>query len=372
MREYMPRILVITVSFLLTIGISPLMISAGMTVKCADCHTMHDSEAGRSVTGTGPKPYLQRAAGSFTCWGCHAKGTTNNIDPVTGAPQVMHMNAVDLAGGNFAYITGNKSGTSGDTKTRGHNIADTGETDNNFSSGAYPPGDEFSQSGEGLNNTSFTCAGKFGCHGDRTSSEEFGGISGAHHSDRTMLQFGSINEEAQGLTVAASYRFLLGVKGGEDPDWQATVSGADHNEYKGADGGTESTRTSPGGNTVSGFCAECHGDFHGNASDTGGHSPWKRHPSDVSLPGAGTEYAGYTTYNTMVPVGRTVIPNMPGSSVNPDGETDDIVMCLSCHVAHAGPYKDMLRWNSADMIAGTTGDGAGNGCFVCHAGKDGI
>jgi hypothetical protein len=337
----MLRVFVILLIIILTIVISPLLISANLSVKCSNCHTMHNSEDALSVTGAGPK-------------------------------QIMHSNATDLAGGNFAYITGNKPGISGDTKTRGHNIIDTTVTDTNFSSGTYPPGDEFSQSVDGFSNTTFTCAGRFGCHGDRTANDEFGGIGGAHHSGRMALKFGSINEDAQGLTVATSYRYLFGVKGGEDSDWQATVSASDHNEYKGATAGTESTKTSPGGNTISGLCAECHGDFHGNASDTGGTTPWRRHPTDISLPGTGTEYASYTIYNTVVPVARTSIPNTPGSSVNPSGTTDDIVMCLSCHTAHAGPYKDMLRWNYADMVAGTTGDGAGTGCFVCHAGKDGV
>jgi hypothetical protein len=330
---------------------------------------MHNSQDGQSVVGVGPQPFLVNTAGSTPCWGCHAQGTGNNIDPVTGAPQIRHTNANDLAGGNFAYITGDKAGVTGDTETRGHNVIDTGVTDDNFSNGIYPPGDEFSQS---IDNANFTCAGKFGCHGDRSAEDEYDAVHGSHHTKDFMLKFGSIDESSQGSSVGTSYRFLLGVKGGEDSDWHATSSDSDHNEYKGATSGVESTQTSPGSNSVSGLCAECHGDFHGNATDTGVSSPWKRHPTDISLPGAGTEYANYTSYNLQVPVARTVIPDSPSNTVDPIGTSDDIVMCLSCHRAHTSPYQDILRWKYEDMIAGTTGDGAGQGCFVCHSSKDGV
>lgn len=326
---------------------------------CVMCHTMYSNENGTAaVTGNSP------------CWGCHATGTSNNIDPFTQAPQIDHMNATDLAGGNFAYITGNKAGWTGDTKTRGHNVVNTMVTDDNFRAGTYPPGDEFSQSGEGFNNTTFTCAGKYGCHGDRNIIDEFKAVRGAHHDGGTVLKFGSINESVQGATVGTSYRFLYGVKGGEDPDWQATASTFDHNEYKGVTTGTESSKTYPGGNTISGLCAECHGNFHGS-TDTGGSSPWRRHPTDLSLPGEGTEYTAYTTYNVEVPVARTSIPNSPRTQVTPSETSDDIVMCLSCHRAHASPYQDILRWKYEDMKVGATGSTANSGCFVCHSTKDG-
>jgi hypothetical protein len=360
-------------TFLISLAILglPLSLFAEVSSVCSNCHTMHNSQGGQSITGGAPQPFLVKANGALSCWGCHAKGTGDNIDPVTGAPQIKHTNPVDLAGGNFAYITGDKSGITGDTKTRGHNVIYTGVTDDNFNGGTYPPGDEFSQANEGFNNTTFTCAGKFGCHGDRTVDGDFDSIRGAHHSDGAVLKFGSIDEVAQGNSVGTSYRYLLGVKGGEDSDWEATVSEADHNEYKGSTGGTEGTKTSPGGNTISGLCAECHGNFHGDATDIGNASPWKRHPTDVSLPGSGTEYANYTTYNPQVPVARTTIPNSPSSSVDPTGTSDDIVMCLSCHRAHASPYQDILRWKYDEMVAGTTGSSAGTGCFVCHSQKDG-
>jgi hypothetical protein len=363
-------IMIFTLTLIIINSPSPLF--AEVSKKCADCHTMHNNQDGQPIVGAGAQSFLLNTAGNTSCWGCHAGGTANNIDPVTGAPQIRHTNSTDLAGGNFAYITGDKSGATGNTKTRGHNVIDTGVTDDNFSSGAYPPGDEFSQSVDGLNNATFTCAGKLGCHGDRTAENEDEAIYGSHHAKDSVLKFGSINEASQGSSSGTSYRFLSGVKGGEDSDWEASVSVSDHNEYKGATSGTESTKTSPGGNTISGLCAECHGNFHGDVADTGGSSPWGRHPTDISLPDTSAEYANYTTYNVQVPVARTTIPNVAGNTVDPADTTDDIVMCLSCHRAHASAYPDMLRWNYEDMVAGASGEAAGTGCFVCHSSKDGV
>ncbi len=368
----MSGILSIYFVFIIVLSSFPIPLFAEITVDCLNCHTMHNSQDGGAISASGAAPYLLKAEGNTPCWGCHAQGAAYNIDSVTGAPQVRHKNTSDLAGGNFAYITGDKEGKTGDTITRGHNVIDTGVIDNNFSSGIFPPGDEFSQSGDGFTNTSFTCAGKFGCHGDRSVEDGNLAIRGAHHTITNALKFGSIDENAQGSTVGTSYRFLLGVKGGEDSDWQATVSADDHNEYKGATSGVESTKLAPGGNTVSGFCAECHGNFHGDATDTGGISLWKRHPTDISLPGTGTEYAVFTNYRPETPVARTEIPGSPSNTVDPTGTTDDIVMCLSCHMVHASPYSDILRWNYEDMVVGTTGDAAGTGCFACHSSKDGV
>jgi predicted CXXCH cytochrome family protein len=178
-------------------------------------------------------------------------------------------------------------------------------------------------------------------------------MKGAHHTDDSTID---------GNSVGSSYRFLKGVHGLENPTtaWR-NVSATDHNEYKGATSQGASSRTSPVNNTISGFCAECHGYYHGSAADeTGGSvSPWKRHPTDFSLPSSG-EYASYTTYSVVAPVARTN-PSSISGTVNPGGTSDDIVMCLSCHGAHATANYKLMRWdNKANM----------SGCVVCHTSKN--
>lgn len=349
---------------------------------CANCHTMHNSQNGAPMNWDGsstPNETLLRG----NCWGCHAyaliNSTGRNIEFGGTTPQVAHTNATDLAGGNFAYITGHKavdptdSVVSANRDTAGHNVIETGNTED-ISAMFPPPGDEYNQTG--ITSSSFTCAGIYGCHGDRTiSGGSMAAIRGSHHVNDNVLKFGSINEAQQGTTTALSYRFLKGVKGGEDNDWQASSSATDHNEYKGATAGVEAGSASvPGGATISGLCAECHGNFHGEAADIG-TGPWLRHPTDIVLPSSTSKeyymYNGGTgtnnPYSLSAPVARASIPDSPSQYVNP-GTDDAIVMCLSCHKAHASANADLLRWNYEDISAGTGSDTTR--CFICHTTKD--
>jgi predicted CXXCH cytochrome family protein len=338
----------------------PLFSEARVTGVCSNCHTMHNSQNGQAVVAEGPQECLLNRAG---CLGCHGQGTAQNIITNGNIPQVLHTNATDLAGGNFAYITDAKvripSGE--DFKRVGHNVIDLGSAYKDTQL-ASPPGDE---QGTGITNDNFTCSGAKGCHGDRTVEDKLLSLKGAHHTDDGVLKFGSISESGQGdNSTGLSYRFLKDVYGGEDTDWQATTGSTDHNEYKGATSGVEvGDAYTPGGNTISGFCAECHGNFHGGSADIGGPTgtPWLRHPTDISLPGIG-EYIAYTSYDLTVPVARVNIPSSPQPDVS---DTNDIVMCLSCHRAHASPYFKMMRWD----YKGWPGNDEPNYCAMCHSSK---
>jgi predicted CXXCH cytochrome family protein len=181
--------------------------------------------------------------------------------------------------------------------------------------------------------------------------------------------------------VYNSYRFLMGVKGYENngtKKWE-NFDQNNHNEYFGAITPMSFTGAEcnichtpqgvqPTNNTISGFCGTCHREFHtvqGIGGDTS--SPFTRHPTDVVLPGSG-EYADYNGagnfYSVEAPVARTAVPNSIGNTVSPG---TDVVMCLSCHMAHASNYPDMLRWDYNTMIAGGGGSG---GCFTCHTTKN--
>ncbi|MDP2277567.1 MAG: cytochrome c3 family protein, partial [Nitrospirota bacterium] len=222
--------------------------------------------------------------------------------------------------------------------------------------------------------TRLTCSGTTGCHGDRAVAGVGASMKGAHHTNDAALKFGTISEAGQSNTnVGLSYRFLLGVRGGEETNWMGvSPSSTVHNEYKGATAGVEGTISTPGGNTISGFCSECHGDFHGGATDIGGPAgtPWLRHPTDITLPGGTTEYAAYTVYNITAPVARTAIPNAISGTVVPG---TDKVMCLSCHRAHASANFKMMRWDykNATLLSGTPViTDALYGCVVCHTSKN--
>lgn len=355
---------------------------------CSDCHTMHFSQNGSSMR-LGNGQFIEHGEGEcadchsdtravllrLDCLGCHASNPSGGSNIINSNwPQIAHNAATDLAGGNYRYVFADD--------TYGHNVHGFGSAipddnwlgndppgyDTNYdpsTSGGYDPGQDAGQ---------IMCAGQNGCHGNRDTSVPYLAMRGTHHANDSMLKFGTIAEAQQGSTSGTSYRFLYNIHGGEDSDWQATVSATDHNEYKGQ---TYASRPLAGGQTwgatlqtLSQFCAECHGYFHASdeinnqAPPTG--SPWKRHPTDVSLPASG-EYSAYTAYSTEAPVARTTIPTNPSGTVTPAGSTDDIVMCLSCHKAHASEYGDILRWDYSNMIAGGSGSG---GCFTCHTTKN--
>ncbi len=350
--------------------ISPAEAGAKISGSCSNCHTMHNSQNGATITGT-PNKMLLRS----DCVGCHASGISGNINPFTNAPQVSHSGSTDLAGGNFAYIS--------DSDANGHNLIEFSNPDDTLNGppGAFlEPGHETAVTGSNM-----TCAGDNGCHGKRVEGSGISGVNalkGAHHKNVE----GRINVADNHYN---SYRFLWGVKGYEDKDWQNSLSAVDHNEYFGTASppsyssgncannchGADSI-TAPQ-NTISGFCATCHGNFHsldnvvygpGAGIGMSNSSPFQRHPNDTVLPGGSSEYAVYTSYNVDVPVARGAVPfgSSPTVIPNDSGATGSIIMCMSCHRAHASPYAKMLRWDYRNSILSV----ALMGCNVCHTSKN--
>ncbi len=359
-------------------------VNAEVTGDCVNCHTMHSSQGG------GPVAY-EFSGGSFSsttnpqntllisdCVGCHtAIDSSTWKDTITGAPIVYNTSAPDygattgdgkyagLAAGNFYWV--------GQDQANGHNIfvADTALTDapGRVSSGCT------SDCHNSLTYSGILCTyrgwlGSCGnCHmvtGDSTYPSN----TRWHHRDDSGPVVDSPEE--------GWYRFLgghqsgdgRGVAGIEDPDWEHTPTSTSHNEYLGK---VDSAKSTSGGfyrvgaNAISGFCMGCHNAFHIQDTTGSGASPWIRHPSDAVIPITG-EYAGYTTYNPLAPVARPSLTGWtgPSSSVNESGASaKDLVMCLTCHRAHASPYYKMLRWDYKSTTLATSL----SGCRVCHSMK---
>jgi len=230
-----------------------------------------------------------------------------------------------------------------DSDARGHNVTGLTAKDSTFLTKNIP--------GSTTAYTQLTCAGQYGCHGNRTAgNDDIAGVKGAHHTDDT----GGIT----GASVGLSYRFLDSILGKEDSDWEHDNTNNSHNEYKGSTG----TAT----DTISYLCATCHGKFHrwqGGAPEVGTASPWLRHPTDVVLKGTG-EYANYITYSLVAPIARPDPTNVADTTVVTPGR--DIIMCLSCHRAHGSPYYKMIRWDYKSASLST----ALSGCSVCHTSKN--
>ncbi len=330
--------------------------------QCSNCHTMHNSQDGAAVNAAGNADNLLSAG----CVACHT-GATGQKATLTNAPIVLHTtdpvtqgNGKTNAGGSFYWV--DDDGGAADSK--GHNVVGISNKDVKLPDG--PPGfDASATTGVTFDSKTLavaawtadsqelTCAGTRGCHGTRDAAD-FGGIKGAHHNNTDV----AATQATAPTTVGNSFRFLAGIKGLEDANWEYNAIASTHNEYYGkADNGSYGDK-----GTISYLCAECHGAFHADIGRSS--SPWTRHPTDIVLP-ASSEYNAYTAYSVEAPVARASLVGLTANTVTPG---TDIVMCLSCHRAHGTPEPDLLRWTYTGMVAG--GTSADTGCFTCHTSKN--
>lgn len=367
------------IKVLLSMALSLALICSGTSAwakvqgPCADCHTMHNSQDGAVVDGDGPSRSLTIGG----CIGCHT-GTNDggNIPYVNQSGEPTYVSGAGatnatLAGGSF-YWVGQDSAA---TDPMGHNVVGIAASDRNIANNT-PPGFNSTTAGEvGIladwTANQLTCAGTYGCHGPHGAADDFTDLAGAHHGD---------------TGIAADYRFLTGIQGIEDPDWEYSASATDRNVYHGQARSDASVKTDKA--TISYFCSTCHGDYHAGSEvvyggSTIGENAWLRHPTDYDLNDAQGEYAAYngdgTSYSVEAPVAAD-LKTLTGITTATQHDTQidvtntantAIVTCISCHRAHGSPYADLLRWDYAGMEAGDTAQTAtGEGCFVCHTTKD--
>jgi len=345
--------------FLMIICCLPGHTLAKVEGLCSNCHTMHHSQNGGVLSEWGESgPY--KALLINDCLGCHM-GTN---DGTNQTPHVFSSTAPTygdtgtegncLAGGNFYWVTQ----ANGDVAA--HNVAGLANADVTLST---PPGFdgtytdyEGNAAGEGswAAGQQVTCAGTYGCHGHHNIDDSVKAIYGGHHAAGSTID---------GSSVGNSYRFLMGILGMEDTDWEYQPTSTAHNQYYGVDRGAVPDRQ-----TINYLCAECHGDFH-SISGAGSSSPWLRHPTDFDMGNTGTssEYRNYPgdvshTYSVVAPVANTDVSSVISTVTFTD---DTIVTCISCHRAHGTPYFKLMRWDYKNWPGGGT-----NGCNICHTEKD--
>jgi len=333
-----------------------------MKQLCVNCHTMHNSQGGVAPGGNVKRGALLNS----TCYGCHTTDliTTSNVDG--GRPLVLNTSGpvygltgteaghTTLAGGDFYWV-------SVVSDLKGHNVNGIATQ-----SSRIPPGGSATNVFD--SSRPLTCAGINGCHGDLSRTDEIVAMSQTHHAAELSID---------GSTVARSFRFLNGIAGFEDPNYELTVTSSDHNQYKGAarsgvEGPLSATIT-----TISESCARCHGNFHSGSGNDGvldGASvaftdPWIRHPVDYDMGGLGGEYLGYGpsgTYKVATPLGSINVTSAIGTvTLNSTIDKNAIVVCVSCHRAHGSPYDYSLRWDYKNWPASGY-----NGCGDCHTAKD--
>jgi hypothetical protein len=222
-------------------------------------------------------------------------------------------------------------------------------------------------------------------------------IRGAHHQSYDGLKNDGLDPNFYNSPLSHSYRFIRSLRGygNEVERWQNN-SPTSHNEYVGGYdntaigdilkntnfatttsctrchvGGQQATtsRLTVPGQSMTGFCLTCHGLFHSSGVTNGSSGAFLRHPSDYVIPDR-DEYSSYTVFNVNAPVARPHSAFVNGMTASPTvNPGEDLVMCLSCHVAHASPYDGMLRFNYSEQTAGNATTGLGKGCLVCHTSK---
>ena len=341
----------LSMAFVLAMG---GMAVAKVSGPCVNCHTMHSSQSpaptewtDKGWTSTTPPAGALVVTG---CHGCHSSIESDSTLTVGGSTLPIVWNkaapANPLAGGNFYWQTDDK---------KVHNVEGISGQDVNL--GLTPPGwKKIVGYGPDVTewSTQLTCAGSYGCHGNRNAADQFASIRGYHHA-----------------TGATPYRFLHGdattfIGGKEDANWEETPSSG-HNVYKG--------NTIDDITTISYLCGQCHGKFHkhgdlGGTSEVGSASPWLRHPTDIALAASGgsyftTDYGTTIKYNTETPVGFEN-PDVVTVPITTFDAADARVLCVSCHRAHGSgnTQGDILRFEyDASIGAGST---ATTGCLRCH------
>ena len=353
-------------TILVTINFIVFFYKSAMTSvkgECSNCHTMHASQNGNLTT---PFPALIKQAMSTGagCLACHSSTDAATLYKLGDSTFPIIYNTVPYsnatAAGNFYDVTQND--------TYGHNVYGIVRPDSLI--GLTPPGFK-SISGWGPTdwNSQLTCAGTYGCHGIRKNEAPYN-----NGTDPWGASFAAI----RGLHHATDrpYRMLYGdinypIKGKEHPEYehpQSTIPG--QNVYYGSGSTTATDRQ-----TISYFCATCHGKFHdrgyNNATNSGigSSSPWLRHPTDIYLNGTWSGfYTDYglsnNTYNKETPVAFYDLTLYNATTpITTFSNSTAIVMCLSCHRAHASPYPDILRF---DYTAIKSGMGINTGCNRCH------
>lgn len=394
---------------------------------CGQCHTMHNSQGDTTFVAT-PQAKLLRAGGCTThelCLSCHSNGGsgdttyTNDVGAAVRPPKVWNSSqtwtdASDFntgigAGGDF-FRTGSVTGA-------GVVTLGTGDDSTNYSLGyghslgsatVNPPG---STGSAGV--TCLTCTNCHDPHGTKSQPSSAGATNtnvfrmlrtmpvGAGATGGTSLGAGvTLNDAGASSVVSyvgAASQSAAGNIGqslsGENPTaaghvWPVYKSSTEHNVY-----GAGASATGTGDAGVSGWCSQCHDNWHEDiqAANNKSGSDWMRHPVDCDMNGSDNtdgcfgvsgsgvsivdwgHYAAITS--KQLPMQQATKPGAgnfgggAGQTYSGDGSSDR-VMCLSCHFAHGGPYYDALRFDYTSAVSAGSQNGksvtSAKGCQQCH------
>jgi len=386
---------IIAVAVLALVGISATSYAFhdGGVARCGGCHTMHNSFQGtvmtynKALTAGDPlqnqKFLLVGADQSSACLSCHGKGSGTSSYHVSTQSVVSGSNANMFGqqmtpGGDFSWVKINyktAAGTgSGYGERHGHNIV---ATDFGYAADATnttAPGATVAYAASALNCIS--------CHDPHASARRDSTGTIVYRTATTfppIMESGSYGAQPTAGEAVGVYRFLgsVGYKPLSYPAGPAFANSAPlaivPNSYN-MEESTHEVRTAYG-NGMSEWCANCHDKFLNTTLSlgTGGHP----HPAGAAI-GASTsaiynayiktgDMTGTDGYTSLVPVevgagaayDATLLSyatSTPGNETYNASTAASVVMCLSCHRAHASGFDSMIRWYNSDAFI--TEDGA--------------
>jgi hypothetical protein len=300
----------------------------GGVAYCAGCHTMHNSVDGAPIAGLVTNSNLLNENNpTEACLRCHA-----NYGQFAGG------NGWG-AGGDFYWVTKTFQWDSHGIKTstgdsHGHNVVDADRGLTADATLARAPGGGPS----GFQSAYLSCTSCHDPHGNTNFRLLYGetvvAAPGEPDTPRPNYDGGGFNfTEAAPLAKGMSrYTNVTSSRGEIESDTEHTV-------YKSG---------------MSEWCANCHTTFHDdNATDF-------VHPVSEEMNGLAANYNNYVSTSVHNGLAATAYSGLvPFEDIDADLETvdqynytagptsDDQVMCLSCHRAHATPFKDATRWDMA-------------------------
>lgn len=306
----MRKLLLLVGALCFAIGGNAFAFHDGGAAYCGGCHTMHNSEGGKLVDPDSPNgnPWLLKdATPSDVCLSCHAtsRGAVFTADPL--APPVTK------GGGNFVFLLEDNinDGHGGASNPipggfAGHNIDAPSKGVGPDATLLKAPGGDFPSSGLGCSS----------CH-DPHGNTNFRLLYGIGEVQDGLATFANAAPDAIGLATGSS--------GG-------TESNTNHTAYLSG---------------MSGWCGNCHGDYHNNNTKL-------IHPSGQAI--GGTIANTYNLYNGTVDLTGgnpttaylAAVPfedpsNTIASTAGPSAASQ--VMCLTCHRAHASSAANAGRWD---------------------------
>ncbi len=358
---------------------------SGGVAYCDGCHTMHNSSNGSRMgtagsVGQANAYLLQGTDQSSTCLICHSGSAAGGEkvatypSPAAGAPPVQL-----TPGGDFAWVKKTYSWTTSDGvpgssagERHGHNIV---AADFNFvvdSTLTTAPGGTYDAA-------KLHCSSCHDPHGRyRITANPVTAISA---SGNAIAGSGSYGDLPTADTSVGVYRLLGGKSyapksSGYTFSYDPPIAVAPTSYNRPED--QSDTRVVYGKYTGD-WCANCHEAFHSVFGSGFVHPAGTPVNTDIA-----NNYNLYvktgringtvgTAYTSMVPIQNdntndlTVLAGKVGSTAG--ASSNDRVVCLTCHRAHASGWDSMTRWNNKSEFLVVKGEYPGTDASTAEAQK---